>query len=185
MDLIGSLVRMRAPRSVDADALLAIRTDPGVARLGAPTVLLPTTLTQAREALTRRSRDYVRWVVERRQDGTVLGAVLLHRLDFRNRNGWLLIELGPPDRWGHGYGSETIWLTSQFGFQNLGLEKVYTGAYEGNARALSAYRRAGYQVEAELARHHVLHGRLVTEYWLAVHRDHPLYAQRESISTLS
>jgi RimJ/RimL family protein N-acetyltransferase len=183
MDLLGSLVRLRAPRAVDAGALLAIRTDPDVARLGTPASLLPTSPEQAREALTRRSPEYVRWVVERREDGSLLGIILLHRLDLRNRNAWLLIELGPPGRWGHGYGSETIRLASQFGFRQLGLEKLYLGSYEGNVRAMRAYRRAGYEVEAELARHRVLDGRLVTEYWLAAYRDDPLYAQRESLST--
>jgi RimJ/RimL family protein N-acetyltransferase len=64
---------------------------------------------------------------------------------------------------------------TRFAFRQLGLEKVYAGVAEGNDRALRAARRAGYEVEAALERHHVQDDRLATEYWLAAYRDHPLY----------
>ena len=158
---------------MDADALAAIRNDPELARYGHPPALLPATLDRMRDTLTRRGGEYVRWVIECLEDRAVLGIGIVFRIDYRNRNAWLGLELGPPSRWDRGYGSEAIRLMTQFGFRQLGLEKLYLGAYEGNERALRAYAKAGYQVEAELRRHHLLGDRLVTEYWLAAYRDEP------------
>ncbi len=178
MDLVGERVRLRAPSSTDAEPLLAIRSHPEVARFAGSPSMLPSTLDRIRQSLPRRSADYIRWVVECREDLAVVGSAVAYRLDFRNRNGWLAVELGPPARWGRGYGTESLRLVTRFAFRQLGLEKVYVGALEGNERALRACRRAGYEVEAALERHHLLEGRLVTEYWLAAFRDSPLYAER-------
>jgi RimJ/RimL family protein N-acetyltransferase len=174
VDLVGELVRLRAPRPVDAERLLAIRSDPDLARFGHPPALLPDTLERIRESLTRRSPDYVRWAIECRGDGAILGCGIVFRVDYRNRNAWLGLEIGPASRWDRGYGTEAIRLMTGFGFLQLGLEKLYLGVYEGNERALRAYAKAGYRVEAALRRHHRLGDRLVTEYWLATNRDQHL-----------
>jgi RimJ/RimL family protein N-acetyltransferase len=120
--------------------------------------------------MTRRGADYVRGVVECAADRSTLGVGLLFRVDLRNRNAWLSLEIGPSSRWNRGYGTEALRLMTRFGFLQMGLEKLYLGAYEGNERALRAYSKAGYRVEAALRRHHLLNDRLVTEYWLASHR---------------
>jgi RimJ/RimL family protein N-acetyltransferase len=175
MDLVGDSILLRAPRSADAPALLAIRADPDVARFSGPPHLPTTTLERVRESLVRRTSEHVRWIVEALPDGGLIGSGVLYRMDHRNRNCWLAIEIGPPARWGRGHGTETARLLTRFAFRQLAMEKVYATVYEGNVRALRAAARAGYEVEAALGRHHLLHGRLVTEYWLAAYRDHELY----------
>lgn len=169
MDLVGDLVRLRAPRSLDAEPLLAIRSHPEVARFSGPPALRPATLDRVRESLQRRGPEEVQWVVDRPSDLAVIGSGLLSRIDFRNRNAWLGIELGPPCRWGHGYGSEAVTLITRFAFRQLGMEKVYVSVLESNERAMRVCRRAGYEVEAVLERHQLFEGNLVTEYWLAAH----------------
>jgi len=178
MDLVGELVRLRAPRPIDAEGLLAVRSHPEVARFAGTASLLPVTPDRPREPAAQREPDSVRWVVERRGDRALIGGSALGTVDFRNRNAWLGIVLGPPSRWGRGYGTEAMTLMTRFAFRQLGLEKVYFGVLEGNDRALRVARRTGYEVEAALERHQLLDGRLVTEYWLAAYRDHPLYAAR-------
>jgi RimJ/RimL family protein N-acetyltransferase len=175
MDLLGELVRLRGPRPVDAEALLAVRSHPEVTRFAGPGPLVPPAPERPGEAAGQREPESVRWVVERRGDRALLGAGALHGVDFRNRNAWLSITLGPPSRWGRGYGTEAARLMTRFAFRQLGLEKVYAAVVEGNDRALRAARRAGYEVEAALERHHLQDDRLATEYWLAVYREHPLY----------
>jgi RimJ/RimL family protein N-acetyltransferase len=172
VDLIGPLVRLRGPRSGDARALVALRSDPEVLRFAISPYFAPTRADHISESLSRRSSDDVRWVVERRQDRAVLGSSVLHRLDFRNRNCWFGIEL-PGAVWTSDDGVEAIRLTTGFAFRQMGLEKVYASVVEDDLRALRAHRDAGYEVEARLARQRLLtSGNLVTELWLAAYRDH-------------
>lgn len=179
MDLIGSLVRLRAPRPGDAEALVAIRSDPEVARFTSSPYFAPTRLDHVRESLRRRSPDDVRWIVERRSDRVPVGSSVLHRIDYRNRHCWFAIELSAR-AWQCGHGVEAIRLTTRFAFRQMGLTKVYVRAVEGDQRALVAYARAGYAVEAELKRHRMLVDRLVTELWLAAYSDDPAYAATRS-----
>jgi RimJ/RimL family protein N-acetyltransferase len=176
MDLVGELVRLRGARPGDAEGLLAIRSHPEVAPFAGAASLLPVSPDRPGVPGAQRDPDSVRWIVERRGDRALIGGGALRGVDFRNRNAWLAIVLGPPAWWGRGYGTEAVTLITRFAFRQLGLEKVYGGVFEGNDRALRVARRAGYEVEATLGRHHLQRGRLVTEYWLAAYRDHPLYA---------
>lgn len=176
MDLTGRLVSLRAAREGDAQAVTAIFADPEVAWFAGSPNLLPVSLDDVRSLLAQRHPDRVRWVVECRADAAVLGTAGLNRIDLRNRHCWFGVALGPPARWGLGYGTEVTMLASRFGFRQLGLEKVYLGVFEGNDRGMAAYRKAGFEVEASLARHHLLAGRLVTSHLMAAYRDHPLYA---------
>ncbi len=176
MDLTGDLVRLRAPRSGDAEALHAIGREPEVARFAGSPFLFPGTLGQVRDQLASRGPDRVGWVLEARADGAVLGSASLNRIDLVSRHCWFGIVIGPPDRWGRGYGTEATILATRFGLRRLGLEKVYLGVFEGNERGFRAYQKAGFRLEATLARHHLLEGRLVTARWMAAYRDDPLYA---------
>jgi RimJ/RimL family protein N-acetyltransferase len=175
VDLIGSLVRLRAPRPGDVEALVAIRSDPAVARFTSSPYFAPTRLDHVRESLRRRSPDDVRWIVERREGRTPVGSSVLHHIDYRNRHCWFAIELAPTT-WACSHGVEAIRLTTRFAFRQMGLVKAYVRAVEGDERALRAYAQAGYTVEAELKRHRMLVDRLVTELWLAAYGDDPLYA---------
>ncbi len=176
MDIGGRLVRLRGSRPGDAEALAGISAHPEVARFAGSFMLLPESAEDVRAQLARRSPDGIGWVVEAQDDGAVIGRASLRRIDFRNRNCWLGIALGPPERWNRGYGQEATRLVTRFGFRQLGMEKVYLGVFEGNDRGLAAYRRAGYEVEATLERQKLLEGRLVRAHWMAAYRDHPLYA---------
>jgi RimJ/RimL family protein N-acetyltransferase len=169
VDLVGELVRLRALRPVDAEPLLAIGAHPEVARFAGPPSLPP----EAAGPPGAPEPDAVRWVVECRGDGAVIGAGRLSSVDFRNRNAWLELVLGPPARWGQGCGTEAAALMTRFAFRQLGLEKVYASVCEEDERSLRVCRRTGFRVEAALARHRLLDGRLVTELWLATYRDGP------------
>lgn len=176
MDLTGELVRLRSFRPEDADALAEIATYPEVARFAGRPFLLPITPEHFRQHHSGPDSNRISWTVEDRQAGEVIGNTSLNRINHLDRHCWFAIALGPPDRLGHGRGTEATILVTRFAFRQLGMEKVYLAVYEGNERGMRAYRKAGYQVEATLERHHYSEGRLVTTHWMAVYRDHPLYA---------
>ena len=174
MDLVGTLVRLRGPRPGDAEALVAIRSDPETARFATSPYFSPVRVDHVRESLRRRSGDDVRWIVERRRDRATIGSGVLHRVDFRNRHCWFAIEL-VASLWSDDHSVEAIRLSTRFAFRQMGLAKVYVRAVEGDEAALRGLRAAGYEVEAELKRHRMLGHRLVRELWLAAYCENPLY----------
>jgi RimJ/RimL family protein N-acetyltransferase len=176
MDLTGSLVTLRAHRVEDSESLEAIFADPEVTRWAGPKLVRPLRASEIQERADRRDPDRRSWTVEDREDGAVIGDAGLFKIDHLQRNCWFGITLGPPSRLGRGRGTEATVLATRHAFHWLGMEKVYLGVFEENPRAIAAYRKAGYEVEARLRRQVFLEGRLRDDLWMAVYRDHPLYA---------
>jgi RimJ/RimL family protein N-acetyltransferase len=176
MDLTGELVKLRALRSEDAQAIVALAADPEFVHYLANWSWSPYSLDDFLEFLSRRDPSTIRWAVECLEDGECLGTTSFHNLDFRNRNCVWGIGIGPPSRWGKGYGTEACKLAVRFAFKELGMEKVYLRVYEGNDRGRQAYEKAGFRVEGTLPRDIWLHGTFATTYLMAVYRDDPLYA---------
>lgn len=175
MDVVGTLVRLRALRPDDAQGIAANVADPEVVRYLGNWSWNPHTVEDAREFIGRHEPGQVVWAVESLDDGVFLGTTSLHEINPRDRHCHWGIVLGPPSRWGRGYGTETCRLATSWAFQHLGLEKVYLEVYEGNDRGRRAYEKAGYRLEGTLERHTWLDGRLATAYLMAAYRGDPLY----------
>ena len=176
MEIDGALVKLRAFGAEDADGMAEILSDPDVARFAGSPMLFPQSPDRVREWATAPRPDVFRWAIEALEDRALLGDTSLTRVDFRNRNCWFGVLIGPPARWDHGYGTEATRLVTRFAFRQLGMEKVYLGVFVGNDRGKRAYEKAGYRTEGDLPRHHLLEGRLVTSYLMAAYRDDPTYA---------
>lgn len=176
MDLIGELVKLRAPVPEDTQPASAALAMPEVVRYLDNWAWRPYGLADASDFIARHDPSQVTWAIECLEDRAFIGMTSLRDLDFRNRNCRWGIWIGPPDRWNRGYGAEACRLSVRFAFRELGMEKVYLHFYEGNDRGRRAYEKAGFAVEAELPRDHWRDGRLVTTYVMAVYRDHQLYA---------
>ncbi len=176
MDLVGELVKLRAPVPEDAPAVAAALADPEVVRYLRNWSWRPYALSDAQDFLARRDPATITWAIESRQDATCIGVTSLFDLDFRNRHCEWGLWIGPPERWGRGCGTETCRLAVRFAFRQLGMEKVYLEVYEENERGRRAYEKAGFAVEGRLPRDHFMDGRFVTTLVMAVYRDSPLYA---------
>ncbi len=177
MDITGKLVRLRALRPDDAQAIAANVSDPEVVRHLASWSWGPYSVDDAQEYISRhRDASSVQWAVEALEDGYFIGTTGLHGIDQRHRHCHWGILLGPPSRWGKGYGTEACRLATGFAFLHLGMEKVYLYFYEGNERGRRAYEKAGYRVEGVLPRHVWQDGDLKTAYLMAAYRDDPMYA---------
>lgn len=177
MDLAGALVRLRAYRADDAEAIVAGIADPDVAQNLAWWSWNPYGLDDAREWLRRRDPDEVRWAIEIKDGGRFIGGTGLRLIDRRSRNCQWGIWTAPPEVWGQGYGTEACVLATRFAFDHLGMEKVWLSVLEGNARGRRAYEKAGYRVEGTLPRDTLADGRLVTVHVMSAFRDDPLYGE--------
>ncbi len=175
MDLVGRLVRLRPYRADDAEAIATGTSDPDVARSLECWAWIPHGLEDAREFLGRLDPDEIGWAIELVDGGRFIGGTGLRRIDRRSRNAEWGIWTGPPEVWGHGYGTEACMLATRFGFDHLGLEKVWLTVRDTNARGQRAYEKAGYRVEGHLPRHVLVDGELVGETVMSAFRDDPLY----------
>ncbi|MGI5216215.1 GNAT family N-acetyltransferase [Plantactinospora sp. CA-290183] len=86
------------------------------------------------------------WAVQRRDDGEVVGTVMLKPLPGVDESeltgdievGWHL----HPDRWGHGYATEAARGALARGFAN-GAEEIYAVVAPGNQASMAVARRIG------------------------------------------
>jgi RimJ/RimL family protein N-acetyltransferase len=176
MDLIGESVRLRAHTETDATFFASVLVDAEVVRFLNTWAWVPYGPREALEYVRTPRPDAVGWTIECRADGMPIGSTGLHGIDHRNRNCMWGIWIGPPERWGHGFGTEACRLAVAYAFNQLAMEKVSLDVYEGNDRARRSYEKAGFAREGLLRRHLWLNGRLADIEVMAVFRDHPLYA---------
>jgi RimJ/RimL family protein N-acetyltransferase len=174
VDLIGERVRLRGLRAEDAAPMARLLADPEVTRGLADWARIPYSEQDAAEFIALRSGD-IRWAIEAADDDVLIGCTGLHAIDARNRHCSWGIWIGPPDRWGRGYGTEACQLCVRYAFWELGLAKVCLAVYQGNDRARRTYEKAGFGVEGVRRRQLWREGRWLDETLMAVFADHPLY----------
>ncbi|MGH7721887.1 MAG: GNAT family N-acetyltransferase [Candidatus Dormibacteria bacterium] len=182
MDVTGRLVRLRARRPEDAPAIADILASPQVVANLAQWAQGPYSLEKARAWVAAESPDEVLWAIECLDDHAFIGATGLHGLDHRNRRCTWGIWIGPPQRWGRGYGTEACMLAVEYAFLHLAMEKVNLDVYAGNDRARRSYEKAGFVSEGIKRRHYWRDGELIDVERMAVFRDHPDYQGRIAVA---
>jgi RimJ/RimL family protein N-acetyltransferase len=86
------------------------------------------------------------WPVQRRDDGAVVGAILLSPVPGADPAAEPDVEIGwhfNPDFWGHGYATEAALGVIKLAFEGRGLDRVIAVVYPGNSRSLALCRRLG------------------------------------------
>jgi RimJ/RimL family protein N-acetyltransferase len=182
MDITGRLVRLRPVRPDDAPRMVESLADPRVVYHLAHWALLPYSLEQAQQWVANDQPDALRWAIECLADGEYVGGTGLHNISHFNRHCAFGIWIGPPERWGRGYGTETCKLAVEYAFRHLAMEKVSLFVFSGNDRARRSYERAGFVSEGVMRREFWRDGGLVDVETMAVFRDNPVYAERIAIS---
>ena len=85
-------------------------------------------------------------------DGTVIGNIALQGIDRRHRSAELGIDIADASHRGKGYGPQAIDLLLQYGFWNLGLERICADVLDTNPPSQKALTKAGFILEGR-ARH--------------------------------
>lgn len=99
-----------------------------------------------RARYARHGGRYGSWAIQRREDGVVVGSVLLKPLPGRDETretddievGWHL----HPDCWGHGYATEAARGALELAFA-AGIGEVYAVVNPGNVASMAVARRLG------------------------------------------
>jgi RimJ/RimL family protein N-acetyltransferase len=103
--------------------------------------------------------------------GKLIGATVLEKIDWRNRDAESGIMIGDTSEWRRGRASEAMRLRTAYAFLELGLRKVWTGVWLPNHGSRRALEKAGYR-QCGLQRQHFFVNGQRLDVWLAeIHRD--------------
>src|SRR5215468_3648354 len=167
----GERVRLEPPRAEWAPFYQRWFADMEVTRY--LLVRHPPTLRQEEEFLESAARDGTRvlWGITLVEDGSLIGAAGLEKIDWRNRDAESGIMIGEKRHWRRGYASEAMRLRTEYAFMELGLRKVWTGVWLPNHGSRRALEKAGYRQCGLLRRHAYVNGQWLDVWMAEVHRE--------------
>lgn len=107
-----------------------------------------------------------RFIVEG-DDGSPVGLTGLWNIDWHNRTANPAIKIGGRnDVRGHGYGKRAVWSIMDFAFNDVGLNRLYSGILGFNQASLATFlEKSGWTHEGTARNHVWRNGR----YWDMVH----------------
>jgi len=168
--LEGDRLVLREFQPSDVEAVHAYAGDPLVTRYMA---WGPNELEETRafvEQAMRLARDEPRMTYELavtlRGTGELIGGIGLRVHSVEHRNGDIVYLLRR-DRWGRGYAAEAARLLLHFGFDRLGLHRIWATCDPENAPSIRVLQKIGMQWEGRIRHQYLVRGR-----W----RDSELYA---------
>jgi RimJ/RimL family protein N-acetyltransferase len=89
-------------------------------------------------------REYAVFFIYHKTDKKPIGTVGLEDINWLNRNANLFFIIGYPKYWGNNFAGEAAELVIRYGFEELNLHKIYSGAFEPNERSLRVIEKLGF-----------------------------------------
>lgn len=87
-----------------------------------------------------------------------IGTCQFFKIDPRTRSSEVGIMIGEKNLWDQGYGTETMGLMLQHGFETLNLHRIWLRVYSKNKRGIRAYEKAGFIHEGVMRQAAYQHG---------------------------
>lgn len=143
---------LRPPRPSDADEIFErYATDPAVTRF----LIWPIhrSIDETREFVQRYMRlgeteFHYPWVIERMEDGAVLGTIALRVRPPVSETGFTLARA----EWGRGYGTEALQAVVNFAFAIPGVHRVQANCHVDNRASARIMEKVGMRREGRLRR---------------------------------
>src|SRR3954453_13272373 len=110
---------------------------------------------------TQRVHD-LHWAILA-EDGSHIGFIALHQIQWRARSGIGGIVIGERSAWGRGYASDAVRVRTRFAFEQLGLHRIE--GHTINPAMRRVYEKCGYHHEGGAPQKRWRNGQ-----WLDVHR---------------
>jgi len=145
----GQRVRLRALRREDAAMMAAWVSEPEVMVYVMPQ--FPRTVMKQEQVIEQLAvaDEHAPCIIEL-NDGTPIGRIGLHRIDWRNRQAMLDLAIHRPEHRGQGHGTDALRALLHHAFHHMGLRRVWLEVYDDNERAIRVYRKCGFGLEARL-----------------------------------
>lgn len=145
----GKLVNLRALEKQDMALLQKWMNDPDLTRWLGPRS--PISLDEQIHWFDKLSSDKskIKLLIEDKS-GAAVGLVSLMQINLKDRSAEFGIYLGEHSTIGKGVGKDATMAMLKFGFQELGLIKIFLVVLEENERAIKSFLSCGFQKEAVL-----------------------------------
>lgn len=112
----------------------------------------------------------VMFAIRRRLETTIIGHVLIQNISSVHRSADIGIRIGEERFRGHGYGTEALVMALDYCWRHLNLRRVGLIVFRHNARAITAYRTAGFRKEGVLRKLLFINGAWVDVVLMAAFR---------------
>ena len=111
-------------------------------------------------------------------DGTLIGSMGLHGINWKDRTATTGAAIGDPEYWGGGYGTDAKMSLLDYAFHTLNLRRIKSDVIAFNERSQRYNLRCGYKIEGVRRREKFIEGRyydiiefgLFKKDWLPVRR---------------
>lgn len=125
------------------------------------------------ERIAQRDQEEKPMAIEARagEGWKLIGNCGFFHIEWTNRAAELGIMIGDKTFWNQGYGTETMQLLLQHGFETLNLNRIFLRVYATNPRARRAYEKAGFVLEGTLRQAVYKHGRYADVHIMSVLRS--------------
>ncbi len=130
----------------------------------------PYTPQHAREWVHRAGRVHPRTNFAIAVDGDAVGGIgIVLREDIYRRSAEIGYWLGE-EFWGRGIVTEAVKAMSDWGFAHFDICRIYAGVFEWNPASMRVLEKAGYTLEARLAKQVTKDGETIDEFIYAIVR---------------
>jgi len=100
-----------------------------------------------------------------------IGNIKLEEQDSRSKVADLGLLIGNKNYWGKGIGREACTLAIHYGFEKMGLRKIYLAVYENNPAAKNLYEKLGFKLEGTLRKQVLVNGNYYDKYLMGLFKE--------------
>ena len=178
MVLENDVLKLRPFEIEDIDQILPHFNDEEVRQYLA--VIFPVNKLVERNFIESLYKDDKNILLGMEVNGTLIGSIGLHRIDWVNRSTELGIVIFRKEYWNKGYGTKAIDLMLKYAFEYLNMNRVSLKVYEYNERAIHVYEKCGFKVEGRLRKAKFFKGRYWDVLVMSILRDEYFESRRKS-----
>lgn len=100
-----------------------------------------------------------------------IGFMGLSNIDKPSKKAEVFIIIGDDEYRGKGYGKKSLKYLLNYGFEKLGMQKLYLGVFEKNKSAIFCYKSVGFKEEGVLKKDAFFNGRYHDLIMMAIFKD--------------
>ena len=167
----GEKIYLRTYRPDDIDMLMRLQNHPDPrATLFYALPVNKEQLIEKMESLVNDSKT-VLFTICAKNDDQPVGQTSLLRIDWVGRMAIFYIGIADKENWSKGYGSESVELVMEYGFNTLNLNRIQLHVAVENKAALKIYQKQGFQIEGTLRQAMYHQGRFSDFYVMGILKE--------------
>ncbi|HLF27179.1 MAG TPA: GNAT family protein [Anaerolineae bacterium] len=129
------------------------------------------TAAQSLRGLAREAREDLYFLVYLLNGEHPIGQASLFGIQRPAGAAWLGIGLGAREHWEAGHGSDAIRALLCYAFVELGLNRLWLGVFDYDARAIRSYEEAGFVIEGRMLQEATRTGRPKAGVYMGLRRE--------------